>query len=109
TLKNDQAQVAQQQALVDQKILRAPFAGHIGIRSVDLGQYLAAGTPVVTLQALDPIFVDYFVPQQSLDRIKVGQDVTLHVDTYPDQKFTGRISAINPQVDTSSRNVQIRA
>src|ERR1700722_9884482 len=68
TLKNDQAQVAQQQALVDQKILRAPFAGHIGIRSVDLGQYLAAGTAVVTLQALDPIFVDYFVPQQSLDR-----------------------------------------
>jgi membrane fusion protein (multidrug efflux system) len=109
TLKNDQAQVAQQQALVDQKILRAPFAGHIGIRSVDLGQYLAAGTAVVTLQALDPIFVDYFVPQQSLDRIKVGQDVTLRVDTWPDQKFPGRITAINPQVDTSSRNVQVRA
>jgi len=61
------------------------------------------------LQALDPIFVDYFVPQQSLDRIKVGQDVTLHVDTWPEQKFPGRITAINPQVDTSSRNVQVRA
>jgi membrane fusion protein (multidrug efflux system) len=109
TLKNDLAQVAQQQAIVDQKILRAPFAGHIGIRSVDLGQYLAAGTAVVTLQALDPIYADYFVPQQALDRIKVGQPVTVHVDTYPGQDFPGQISAINPQVDTNSRNVQIRA
>jgi membrane fusion protein (multidrug efflux system) len=109
TVKNDLAQVAQQQAIVDQKILRAPFAGHIGIRSVDLGQYLAAGTAVVTLQALDPIYVDYFVPQQALDRIKVGQSLAVHVDTYPDHDFQGKIIAINPQVDTSSRNVQIRA
>ena len=61
-LKNAKAQVAQQQAIIDKKILRAPFAGHLGIRAVDLGQYLGAGTPIVTLQALDPIYVDFYRP-----------------------------------------------
>lgn len=109
TLKNDQAQVAAQQAIIDQKILRAPFAGHLGIRQVDLGQFLAAGTQVVTLQALDPLYADFFLPQQALAHVRVGQTTTVHVDTYPGETFTGRISAINPQVDTGSRNVQIRA
>ena len=72
-LKNAKAQVAQQQAIIDKKFLRAPFAGHLGIRAVDLGQYLAAGTVIVTLQALDPIFVDFFVPQQSVDQVRLGQ------------------------------------
>ncbi|HEY1936198.1 MAG TPA: efflux RND transporter periplasmic adaptor subunit [Acetobacteraceae bacterium] len=109
TLKNDAAQVAAQQATVDQKILRAPFAGHLGIRAVDLGQYLAAGTQVVTLQALDPLYADFYLPQQAIAHLKVGQGVTVHVDTYPGVDFPGKISAINPQVDTSSRNVQVRA
>jgi len=65
-LKNANAQVAQQQAVLDKKTLRAPFAGHLGIRAVDLGQYLSAGTAIVTLQALDPIFLDFFVPQQAI-------------------------------------------
>jgi len=80
SLKNNQAQVAEQQAVVDQKILRAPFAGHLGIRAVDLGQYLAAGTQVVTLQALDPLYLDFFLPQQALANIKVDQAVAVHVD-----------------------------
>ncbi|HUB12996.1 MAG TPA: efflux RND transporter periplasmic adaptor subunit [Acetobacteraceae bacterium] len=109
TLKSDLAQVAQQQAIVDQKILRAPFAGHLGIRAVDLGQYLTAGTTVVTLQALDPLFVDFYLPQQALANLKVGQAVGMEVDTWPGQTFAGKISAINPQVDPSSRNVQVRA
>jgi len=109
TLKNDKAQVAEQQAVVDQKILRAPFAGHLGIRAVDLGQYLAAGTQVVTLQALDPLFVDFYLPQQALANIKVDQAVVVHVDTWPGENFAGQVSAINPQVDPTSRNVQIRA
>jgi membrane fusion protein (multidrug efflux system) len=109
TLKNDQALVAEQQAVVDQKILRAPFAGHLGIRAVDLGQYLAAGTQVVTLQALDPLYVDFYLPQQALADIKVDQTIEVHVDTWPGVNFDGQISAINPQVDTTSRNVQIRA
>jgi membrane fusion protein, multidrug efflux system len=108
-LKNAQAQVAQQQAIIDKKLLRAPFAGHLGIRAVDLGQYLGPGTVIVTLQALDPIFVDFFVPQQVVDQIRLDQAVTVKVDAFRDQVFTGEISAINPKVDTGSRNVQIRA
>ena len=109
TLKSDQAQVAQQQALIGYKSITAPFPGRLGIRLVDLGQYIAPGTPIVTLQQLDPIFVDFYLPQQALAQIKVGQAVTTRVDTYPDLKFTGKILAINPLVDTASRNVQVRA
>ena len=108
-LKNAKAQVAQQQAILDKKFLRAPFAGHLGIRAVDLGQYLGAGTTIVTLQALDPIFLDFFVPQQAVDQIKIGQQVAVKIDAYKDQTFTGEISAVNSKVDASSRNVQIRA
>jgi membrane fusion protein (multidrug efflux system) len=108
-LKNAKAQVAQQQAIIEKKILRAPFAGHLGIRAVDLGQYLGAGTPIVTLQALDPIYVDFFVPQQAVDQVRLGQQVAVKVDAYKDQTFAGEISAVNPKVDISNRNVQIRA
>ena len=108
-LKNAQALVAQQQALVDYKSIRAPFAGRLGIRQVDLGQYLAAGTAFVTLQQLDPIYADFFVPQQALAKVKVGQAVTAKVDTYPGRSFAGKILAINSIVDPATRNVQIRA
>jgi membrane fusion protein, multidrug efflux system len=108
-LKNARAQVVQQQAIIDKKILRAPFAGHLGIRAVDLGQYLGPGTVIVTLQALDPIFVDFFVPQQAVDEVRLDQAVTVHVDAYKDENFVGKIAAINPKVDTGSRNVQVRA
>jgi len=108
-LKNAKAQVAQQQAVLNKKFLRAPFAGHLGIRAVDLGQYLGAGTIIVTLQALDPIFLDFFVPQQSVDQVRLGQTVGVKVDAYKDQTFTGEITAINPKVEANSRNVQIRA
>jgi membrane fusion protein (multidrug efflux system) len=108
-LKNAKALVAQQQALLDKKTLLAPFAGHLGIRAVDLGQYLSAGTTIVTLQALDPIFVDFFVPQQSVDQIRIGQSIAVKIDAFKDRTFAGEISAINPRVDTTSRNVQIRA
>jgi len=108
-LKNARAQVVQQQAMIDKKILRAPFAGHLGIRAVDLGQYLSPGTVIVTLQALDPIYVDFFVPQQAIDQLRLDQTVTMHVDAFKSEVFTGKISAINPKVDTGSRNVQVRA
>jgi membrane fusion protein (multidrug efflux system) len=108
-LKNAKAQAAQQQAILEKKFLRAPFAGHLGIRAVDLGQYLGAGTVIVTLQALDPIFVDFFVPQQSVAQVRLGQSIAVKVDAFKDQIFTGEISAINPRVDASSRNLQIRA
>ena len=109
TLKNDEAQVAQQQALVDYKSIKAPFSGRLGIRQVDRGQFLAAGTTVVTLQQLDPIYVDFFLPEQALAQIKVGQHVAAKIDAYPGHAFDGAISAINSLVDIATRNVQIRA
>jgi membrane fusion protein (multidrug efflux system) len=108
-LKNALAQVAQQQAILDKKVLKAPFAGHLGIRSVDVGQYLGAGTAVVTLQALDPIYLDLFVPQQAIDRIRLEATVNVTIDAFKDRTFAGEISAINPKVDPASRNVQVRA
>ena len=109
TLKSARAQVAAQLALIDEKTVRAPFAGRLGIRQVDEGQYLTAGTTVVTLQALDPILIDFYVPQQALAHLKVGQAATATVDTYPGVHFTGTVSSINSKVDLASRNVQVRA
>lgn len=108
-VKNAQALVDQQKAVVDQKTLKAPFSGRLGIRSVDLGQFLTAGTTIVTLQSLDPLYVDLYLPQQTIAQLKVGQEVSTSVDVYPGQVFKGEISAINPKVDTSSRNVLVRA
>lgn len=107
--KSAQAQVAEQQAIVDKKRIRAPFAGHLGIRNVDPGQYVAAGTKIVTLQTLDPIHADFFLPQQELAKLRVGQIVSAVSDTYPDLTFSGAITAIDPKVDTDTRNVQVRA
>jgi membrane fusion protein (multidrug efflux system) len=108
-LQSYEAQVAEQQAIVAKKTLRAPFAGQLGIRAVNAGQFISPGTVVVTLQALDPIYLDFFLPQQVLDRAKVGQEVTVRVDAYPQATFTGRISTIDPKVDTATRNVAVRA
>lgn len=108
-LRNAQAQVAQAQAMLDKKILRAPFAGHLGLRNVDKGQYVSAGTLAVTLQTLDPIFVDFHLPQQDLARVTVGQAVAAKVDTWPDLTFAGEIAAINPKVEVANRNVLVRA
>ncbi len=109
TLKSARAQVAAQQALIEEKIVKAPFAGRLGIRQVDLGQYLSAGTIVVTLQALDPIFIDFYLPQQALKNLKIGQAAGATVDTYPGVSFSGVIQSISSKVDSASRNVQVRA
>jgi len=109
TLKSARAQVIAQRALIDEKIVKAPFAGRLGIRQVDLGQYLPAGTAIVTLQALDPILIDFYVPQQALRDVRPGQAVSASVDTFPGVSFPGVIESINSKVDPASRNVQIRA
>jgi membrane fusion protein (multidrug efflux system) len=109
TLRSYEAQVAQQKALIEKKVLRAPFAGQLGLRQVDLGQYLAPGTVIVTLQSVEPIYVDFLLPQQAVDNLKVGQAVTVKVDTYPGKSFSGEITAINPKVEAASRNLQVRA
>lgn len=108
-LKSAKAEIAQQEALIAQKTLRAPFSGRLGIRSVDVGQYLGAGAVIVTLQALDTLFLDFVLPQQTLSELDVGQTIDARVDSYPGQKFTGKIIAISPKVDQASRNVQVRA
>src|SRR5204863_7922458 len=108
-LKSLQPQVAEQQAIIAKKTLRAPFAGHVGIRSVNAGQFVSPGMVVVTLQALDPIFLDFYLPQQQLAQIKVGQSVNVKVDAYPRTAFAGKITTIDPKVDPATRNVAVRA
>ena len=103
------ASVAQQQALVHKKLIRAPFAGRLGIRKVDVGQYLEAGKAIVTLQAMDSLYVDFYLPQQLLANIAVGQSVNVNIDAYPQQTFSAKVVVINPEVDSSTRNIQIRA
>jgi membrane fusion protein, multidrug efflux system len=104
-----QATVDQNKAVIARKTLRAPFAGIVGIRQVNLGQYLNTGDPVVTLQSFDPIYVNFSLPQQDLSQIKVDQTVEIVLDAYGDKVFTGKITAINSLVDQNSRNVQIQA
>ncbi len=108
-LRAARAQVAEQQATMAEKLVRAPFAGRLGLRQVDEGQYLPAGTTIVTLQALDPIFVDFYVPQQALGSIKPGEETSLRVDTFPGRVFTAHVTAISPKLDQASRMAQIRA
>jgi membrane fusion protein, multidrug efflux system len=103
------ASVDQYNALIARKTLRAPFDGVVGIRQVNLGQYLKEGDPVVTLQSFDPIYVNFSLPQQDLSKLVVGQPVTLHVDAYGDQPFDGTITAINSLVDQATRNIQVQA
>jgi len=108
-LKNKRAQAAAQAALVAKKIIRAPFDGKLGITTVNPGQYLNTGDKIVTLQAVDPIYVDFKLPQQQLAMIANGQAVNLTTDSYPGATFTGKINAIDPRVDASTRNFQAEA
>lgn len=109
TLDNADAQVAAQQALVDKKRIRAPFDGRLGIRRVDLGEYLTPGAAIVPLEKLDPIYTDFTLPERELARISPGQAVEVHVQAYPDETFAGRISAIDPGVNVGSRSFRVRA
>ncbi|MEI6542904.1 MAG: efflux RND transporter periplasmic adaptor subunit [Methylococcales bacterium] len=103
------ANAAQQQALLNKKLIRAPFTGQLGIRQVDVGQYLEAGAAICTLQSLDTVFADFYLPQQLLGSLKLGQPINLKSDTYPAQTFTGEITVINPKVELNTRNVRLRA
>jgi len=104
-----QASVDQFNALIARKTLRAPFDGVTGIRQVNLGQYLKEGDMVVTLQAFDPIYVNFSLPQQDLGKLAVGQPVALRVDTFEGQSFQGKITAINSLVDQATRNILVQA
>lgn len=103
------AQVAQQKATVAKKTITAPFSGNLGISLVNVGQYLNPGIKIVSLQSLDPIYVDFYLPQQQLRHLKQGLKVILTTDAFPNQTFTGTITALDPAVDTQTRNLLVEA
>ena len=107
----DQASAAVEriQATITQKTLVAPFAGRLGIRKVDVGQYAAAGTSLITLQELDPIYVDFPIPEQSLNLLKEGEPVEVKVDSRPGQIFHGTIQIVDARIQAESRSVMVRA
>ncbi len=108
-LKSARAAAEEQRATVAKKVLKAPFGGRVGVRSVDVGQYLNPGTAIVTLQSLDPIYADFYLPQQQAARIEVGQKTIVKVDSDAPEALEGKITAVNPKVDASTRNVLVRA
>jgi len=108
-LQQAQAEVEAKQALIRQKTIRAPFTGQLGIRQVNLGQYLEAGFAIVALEALDPVYVDYALPERHLSDLEVGQVVEVSVTAFRDAIFTGEIQAISPAVNRETRNIQVRA
>ncbi|WP_443478252.1 efflux RND transporter periplasmic adaptor subunit [Novosphingobium aerophilum] len=103
------ASVRQIDARLVQKQVRAPFAGQLGIRRVNLGQYLNPGDPVVTLTALDALYVEFAVPQQELARLKPGAGVAVSTDAFPGRTFTARVNAVEPQIGKDTRNVTVQA
>ncbi len=107
TAKAAAAEVANIRAQLAKKTIRAPFAGRVGIRVVNLGQTVAAGAEVIPLQALDPIFIDFTLPQQRIAAISVGQTLRVKLDGL-DEPFEGKVTAINPQVDAVTRNVRVQ-
>ena len=104
-----QADAAAIKATVDKKSIRAPFAGRIGIRQVNVGQYVSPGMALLPLQSLDPMYVNFNLPQRHLPVVALGQTVSVKVDAFPDRVFEAKVNAINPEVDATSRNVFLQA
>jgi membrane fusion protein, multidrug efflux system len=109
TLDGAEAGVAAKRATIAKKRIVAPFAGRLGIRKVNLGDYLPAGTHIVALNTLDPVYVDYSLPERELTKVEVGQAVVVTVAAYPGREFRGHISALDSGVDVKTRNVRVRA
>ena len=107
--KQANAQIDNTRAVIAKKAIRAPFAGRTGIRQVNLGQFLDNGAAIVTLQSLDPVYVDFSLPQQDLAQLGVGMAVRVTTDAFPGQNFEGKLTAINPEVDAVTRNVRLQA
>lgn len=103
------AQVELIRAQINQKTIVAPFAGRLGIRQVNLGQYLAAGAAIVTLQSVDPIFVNFTLPEREIPRLKVGQEVSATIEGVKGRVFTGRITSLDAKVDEATRNLLVQA
>jgi membrane fusion protein (multidrug efflux system) len=108
-VKETVAQAHNVRALIAKKTIRAPFSGRLGLRQINLGQILREGDAIVPLHTLDPIYVDFSIPQKSLQRLKPGLEVRVSVDAAPDVTFVGKILASNPDVDLTTRSVRVRA
>jgi membrane fusion protein (multidrug efflux system) len=107
--KQATAQVDNVRATIAKKTVRAPFAGRLGLRLVNLGQIVRDGDPIVTLQTLDPIYVNFSLPEQQLPLLTPGSTVRVSTDAAPDQPFEGKINAVNPEIDPVTRNVRVQA
>jgi membrane fusion protein (multidrug efflux system) len=105
-LRSKKAQVAQMQATLEKKTILAPFAGRLGISTIAPGQYLNAGDKIVSLQAIDPIYADFFLPQQQISR---KETVIVTTDAWPGREFKGKLSAVNSTIDPATRNIQVEA
>ena len=108
-VKQADAQVDNIQATIAKKVVRAPFAGRLGIRRISVGDFLSKGSPVVSLQSLDPVYVEFSLPQQRLGDLAEGLTVAVTADSYPGDQFAGKITAVDPDVDPATRNVRIQA
>jgi len=108
-LKQNLANADAVRATIEKKAIRAPFAGQLGIRQINLGQYLDPGKPIVSLQSLTPVHADFSLPQQDLARLAAGMRVRLASDAYPDRQFEGTLTAINPEIDADTRMVGLQA
>jgi membrane fusion protein (multidrug efflux system) len=108
-LESAEARVATKRAVIGKKAVRAPFDGMLGIRMADIGDYLPPGSPIVPLQALDPIYVDFSLPERHFARIRTGQPIRVTLAAQPGRVFDGRISAINPGVEEATRSIRLRA
>lgn len=108
-LKSAQAQVAEEQSIIDKKLIRAPFSGRIGISLIKPGDYLTPGAKIASLQTLDPIYVWFSVPQQYLPQIQAGQDISLTTNLFPNRIFHGKINAHDAVVDSTTRNLLVEA
>jgi membrane fusion protein (multidrug efflux system) len=107
--KQTEARVGEIRAAIDRKTIRAPFSGILGIRQVNLGQYLSSGDPIVQLQSLNPIYVNFDVPQQATAQLRPGREVRITSDDLSGAEFTGRITAIDSIVNENTRNIQVQA
>jgi membrane fusion protein (multidrug efflux system) len=107
--RQTEANVGEIKATIERKTIRAPFSGILGIRQANLGQYLAAGAPIVSLQSLNPIYANFSVPQQTIAHLRIGETVRITSDAVPGRKFAGRVNALDSTVDESTRNVQTQA
>lgn len=109
TIAKDKADVAQQQASLNQLIIKAPFTGYLGIRQIEVGQYLPAGQAIVNLESLDTVYVDFDVSERFIDKVKVGDQITVSSGSYTNKQFTGKILALSHAIDAKNRSLKVRA